>query len=186
MQQRRLKTTLSGIAVLSFLLWIPMFVFIIIAAVLDPYFESALSVVMIVLVGIFFVTPIILMPIGDIIDRKKCGAEKWETEFRGELSYDKKVELTAYLNSKRYFSMEEKEGKVYFVLHQGSGATHWWTITFEHKNDFIKIECFWESIGGSKMRNGMYGLLGYILKRRNRKIISHILDMLDAPKDMRV
>jgi len=127
--------------------------------------------------------PIILMIAGELLDRLLNGRGVWSREINQRLSVEQKGSLVSYLRGEGFSLSEENSKLICSKDFPGffSGDIFYIEITDGYT---VNIEAYRQR--NVKKNSVMYGIWGVIFKRGARKKISRLLDIIDAPDDIRV
>jgi len=203
-KKRRLKLTASGIAMLLVILLFAGFaVSLSIGVVLFDSGDSSDSGLLagtiwmiIAFSALGLILPVMLF--GHLIDIKINGKGAYRAEFKRSLSEEQKGRIAGYITASglsfRYDDTGEKMFIVYEIpvyLKNGRlyGRPPYKTLRYyidiSEDKGFLRIEAYTVTDYNTQ-KTALYGVWGILLKRRVRKIVAELLDIADAPKDIKV
>ena len=189
MKNRFKPLTFSGIGMLLFCLFITLsFVAIIVAIALDSVPEGidiALDIVLMVVTFVSLALSIASLIVFEIIDRKKNGRGIWSAMFSQELTNDKKHKL-ASLFRQHTFASQFLQDKIIAqrVMPGFTPSTAFFVIEYDGYGS-VQLNAYNQTASG-KSTTLIFGMWGMMFHRKYRKLTAQILNILDAPSDIRV
>ena len=156
----------------------------VLGVVIDPKLATTKGLLLMVLMFISFFSTFFVMITGSAIDKKVNGKGRYSAEFKGVLSSEQKNLIYEYFNKLGY-SKEEKDGLMRFMKQLGFGGGY---ISISNDNGFVLIEVYALSLSNYTQgkESGLYGINAILFKRRLRKVTAGLLNLINAPDNIRV
>ena len=177
------KYTFIAGAILAPLMLLSLVLAIALGSVLDTDTITVNVVIVVALVAITFISliaAIVLLFLGGIKDRKTYGKGRWTAKYDGMLTDQQKAAAGSFLQSCG-FAMNFQGNAAYFSSASGY-------ISIIELNGTVFLEAYPTSpqLMFTGVETGLYGFSNMVLKNKMRKIIAELLDVINAPKEIKV
>ena len=183
---KRLKTTKSDILALlviaPLILIFPCFVIGAIGIELDRLWLGLIFIFSAMAMAGVIILIVVICVIKEI---KAYGNNRWIAEFNGELTPQQKSETGSFLQGCG-FLVEEQNGETCFSRAVNGFIVQYIIIFNSNEKIILEAFCTSTTIMTSVKEIGLYGFSGLIPKRKLRKNIAGLLDILNAPHNIMV